>query len=244
MKTIEITLPVFNEVETLEGQVEFLQLFLSKLELSSWVVGLCLADNGSSDGTRELARSLSTRYPNLRVVEIPIPGVGLALQEAWATSSAEVIGYMDLDFSTELRTLSRVMDLFDGESADIVAASRLLPNSTVRGRRVTRSITSRCLNTLLRVVFSVPVSDGMCGFKFLRKECLPLLHKAGAGNAGWFYSSELLVVGYKLHLRVVEIPVLWVDDSNSKVRISKLSLRYLKDIYSLRRKFDGDWPIV
>jgi glycosyltransferase involved in cell wall biosynthesis len=233
---IEITVPVLNEEQTLEEQICKLSNFLELDMPSNYDYSICVADNGSTDETLAIASRLQSVIPELRIVRRPKPGVGGALKESWMTSDADIVGYMDLDFSTPLRYLHSVVDTFQDEDVVLVAASRLLPQSKVIGRRPIRSVTSRAFNFIVRRGFQVPITDGMCGFKFIRKTSLETVLNGGAQSDGWFFATELLVVGHYEHLKIIEIPVEWVDDPNSKVRLLKLTLTYLRDLKLLRSR--------
>ena len=76
----------------------------------------------------------------------------------------------------------------------------------------------------------------MCGFKFLKNKHLEKILTRGAASNGWFFCTELLVVGEWLNLKLYELPVKWRDSSDSKVNILKLTVEYLIAIWSLRKQ--------
>lgn len=235
--TIDITIPVLNEERTLSEQVRTLCGFLDLSREPLRSAGLVIADNGSEDKTPGLAKLLEKEIGRVRFVTVPEPGVGGALQKAWAISTADVVGYMDLDLATDLNHLSEVVEIFEG-GADLVSGSRLMAGSKVIGRRAIRTISSILFNGLLRMVFSSKTSDGMSGFKFLRRRLLPILHAGGATSSGWFYASELLLVAENQKLDLREIPIRWVDDPDSRVRILRLAAEYICNMRQLKRRLD------
>jgi glycosyltransferase involved in cell wall biosynthesis len=170
----------------------------------------------------------------VKLVVIGQKGVGLALRTAWESSEADFIGYMDLDLATDISHLREVVEVFLGEKPDVVSGSRLLTKSRVHNRTLRRSITSRAFNSLLGVVFKTSVSDGMCGFKFLKRDCLESIVKNGATSDGWFFATQLLLVAEMTGLKLKEIPVIWSDDRNSKVKVIHLSKEYILEILKLR----------
>lgn len=232
---IEITIPVLNEEETLEQQVKTTLSFL-ETELSSESIGLVIADNGSTDATQEIALRLESQFKNLRYLRLEKRGVGLALKASWGSSSADIVGYMDLDLATDLKYLKPALAALKTREADVVTGSRLAKGSKVIGRSLVREITSRSFNLIVKTFFRTGFSDGMCGFKFLLRENLQKIMDTGAESDGWFFATELLVVAEHLGLKVKDLPVCWTDDPNSKVKIAKLALEYLKAMKSLKRK--------
>ena len=101
--TFDITIPVLNEEATLEVQVKKLYAFLCEQfeDREQWKI--VIADNGSTDNTRQIAETLCHMYPEVRLVKVPERGVGLALKTSWLASEADMVGYMDLDLATDLR---------------------------------------------------------------------------------------------------------------------------------------------
>lgn len=241
MTTFDVTLPVLNEAATLREQVAALYVFLQTHFPHPGQWRILVADNGSTDATRQIAEELSQTYAAVEWISVPRKGVGLALKTSWAQSQADVVGYMDLDLATDLPHFLEAFALLDRQEVDLVYASRLHPNAKVIGRAWKREISSRVFNWLLRTYLGVGFSDGMCGFKFLRRDKLPLLLAAGADNDGWFFSTELLTVAEWKGLRLAELPVKWTDDaSSSKVKILPLAIRYIRAMQRLKaRKIAG-----
>jgi len=239
MFTIEITIPVLNEAATIREQIGVLTRFLAGQPPPLRDARVILADNGSTDATPELARELCAGHPGLGYIRLEKRGVGGALRASWTASEADIIGYMDLDFSTDLHHLADMAVIFGTEpETDIVNGSRLMKDSLVTGRSPIRAVASRAFNALVRAAFSTRFTDGMCGFKFARRHrVLGLIRDID--NDDWFFSTALLVLADKCGLRVREIPVRWADDPRSKVRIIPLSLSYLRSMLRLHARLRG-----
>lgn len=237
MKSFDITIPVLNEEETLEKNVRTLHQFISKhfSGHSNWRI--VIADNGSTDKTRDIASGLSDLFPEVHLVTVPSRGVGLALKTSWAQSDADIVGYMDLDLATDLSHFIEAYEAIDKEDFDIVYGSRLHPKSRVINRPFKREVASRIFNWLLKAYLRVHFSDGMCGFKFLKRSVYPQLHQLGAQNNGWFFSTELLTVSEWINLKIFELPITWTDDtSSSKVKIIPLARKYIRSMIELKKK--------
>jgi putative flippase GtrA len=130
---------------------------------------------------------------------------------------AEILVYMDVDLSTDLKALlPLVAPLLSGHS-DLAIGSRLTTGShTTRGPK--REVISRGYNLLLRGTLRTHFSDAQCGFKAIRSdvahELLPLVE-----DTSWFFDTELLVLAERVGLRIHEVPVDWVDDPDSRVDV-------------------------
>src|SRR5689334_19610975 len=112
---VEIVVPVLDERETLVASIVGLDGYLRERFPFSYRV--TVADNGSADGTWELARTLAHRLPHVRAVRLDERGRGRALHKVWSESDAEVLAYMDVDLSTDLDgLLPLVAPLLSGHS--------------------------------------------------------------------------------------------------------------------------------
>ncbi len=238
--TFDVTIPVLNEELTLAANVGTLHRFLSAHFPNTAQWKIVIADNGSEDNTRAIAEALSTQYPEVHWVSVPRRGVGLALKTSWGQSTADIVGYMDLDLATDLPHFLTAYRALAQDGYDLVYATRLHPQAQVINRTLKREVASRVFNLLLKTYLGVRFSDGMCGFKFLRRDILPDLMAAGADNDGWFFSTELLTVAEWQHRRIYELPVKWTDDvSSSRVKIIPLAQRYLAAMAALKRRRQG-----
>lgn len=231
----ELTIPVLDEEKTLEKNVLKVLDFCKK-ELTP-LVQIVIADNGSTDQTGTIGEKLAEDFDEIKYIRVPRKGVGLALRTSWLSSKAEVVGYMDLDLATDIEHLKQVYKiLLIDRNFQIVNGSRLLPNSEVKNRSALREITSRSFNKFVQNLLGVGITDGMCGFKFFRRETAFKLINTGITTDGWFFSTEILVKAEWLGIPVKEIPIKWTDDPDSKVNVLNLSKEYLKELLRLKKE--------
>jgi glycosyltransferase involved in cell wall biosynthesis len=215
LRSLDVVVPVRDEAATLVASIRRLHAHLTETWAGSWQI--TIAENASADATAALALELAAELPHLRVRQRDRPGRGGALRDAWTTSSAELLAYVDADLSTDLADLGRLLSPLTEGDADLAVGSRLLPGSTVT-RAVGRELISRSYNRLVRTTLGAQVHDAQCGCKAITAEAagrlLPLVE-----NDGWFFDTELLLLADERGERVVEVPVSWVEDRHSSVRI-------------------------
>jgi glycosyltransferase involved in cell wall biosynthesis len=235
--TFDVTIPVLNEAATLDRQVRLLHDFLSRHYPTPGQWRIVVADNGSTDDTPHIAAALGDQYPEIVLVRVPDRGVGLALKTSWSQSQADMVGYMDLDLATDLRHFPQAYNAIATEGFDLVYGTRLHRQARVVGRTLKREVTSRVFNRMLRLYLGTRFSDGMCGFKWLRREWVQPLMDGGAVSNGWFFSTELLSVAEWKGLKMCELPVVWTDDAaNSKVNIGRLARQYMAAMAVLKKR--------
>ncbi len=227
---VDLVIPCLDEARVLEHSVQTLREFLGRTFPYRW--RLLIADNGSTDGTREIALRLSETHDDVHALSLDQRGRGRALRRAWTQSEADIVAYTDVDLSTELEALERMCRAIVEDGYDIAIGSRLMRASdTVRGPR--REFISRAYNLFIRAVLLTHFSDAQCGFKAVSRrvvdEVVPQIE-----DESWFFDTELLVLGEKEGYRIKDVPVRWIDDEDSRVKIVSTAWEDIKGILRLR----------
>ena len=226
---VDLVVPVYNEAASLPRQVRRLHRLLETSLPLSWRI--VIAENGSTDETPRLADRLAAELGGVAVLHLAAKGRGRALREAWTRSDAQVVAYTDLDLSTDLSALYPLVASVLSGYAEIAVGSRLLPGSrTTRGPK--RELISRAYNHLLRLLLGARFRDAQCGFKAIRREVADVLVPEVA-DQGWFFDTELLIRAERHGLRVVELPVEWVDDPESRVDVVRTAADDLRGVRRL-----------
>ena len=231
---IEIVIPILNEEKTLRSQIVYLQSYLKANNINGHSFTVTIADNGSTDRSALIGSEIANSTEGIRYLKLDERGVGRALKRSWGESDADILGFMDLDFATDLKHLEECWEILQNKSYDIVCGSRNMKDSHVINRSLKRTIISKTLNMIIRVYFHTNFTDGMCGFKFIKRDALAIVLKNGVGFDDWFFSTEILVVAEYMNLRIYDLPVTWTDDRNSKVKILELTKLYLDNMKRLK----------
>jgi len=234
---LHVAFPVLDEEGQLEESVERTLAYCAARRLER--CEFCIADNGSTDRTPEIGRALAARHPRIRYLRVPRRGFGLALKTAWGGSTADYVGYMDIDLATDLRHLAEVYDhVAAGADYRLYLGSRLKRGASVGNRTLFRAAASRAFNLLLRARLGVSITDAMCGFKFVERRLYDALAARCAFTDDWFFATQLAVRAEWAGARIMEMPVVWRDQPNSKsaVRFLDLSRLYLAGIAELKRE--------
>ncbi len=230
LRSVDIVIPTLNEARALPRSIPTLHAFASNhLHDHRW--NLIIVDNGSSDGSADIAQAIAATLPHIRVLTLPQPGRGRALRTAWLESTADIVSYMDIDLSSDLSVLPHLIQQV-AEGADIAVGSRHLRASRV-SRSLHRSVLSLGYNLATRTVLGTRFSDAQCGIKALTTaaahDLLPRVH-----NEGWFFDTELLALAEALGYQIAELPVTWTEDSDSRVRLLPTVLEDLAGLGRLR----------
>ena len=196
-----------------------------------------IAENGSTDGTAEVARKIALELPHVDLMVIGQRGRGRALRIAWGRPGADILCYTDVDLSTELEAFPKLFQaLLDGY--DVAVGSRLAAASRTT-RSFKRELISRAYNQILRWTLRVGFSDAQTGFKAITRgvarDVLPLVK-----DESWFLDTELLVLSEHRGYRIADIPVRWIEDDDSRVKIVQTAWEDLKGIARLRRSLGSN----
>jgi len=235
MIDLTVILPVYNEIEHLKSN---LPKIISSVQSITPNYEIIIAEDGSTDGTSELAISLEQRKP--RVYHLHFDerqGRGKALSNAITLSEGKIIVYMDIDLSTDLSSLPLLISSINS-GYDIAIGSRYHSGSVTK-RSIKRLVLSKLYNTLVHKllcsnVLYPKISDYQCGFKaFNRESILPLLDQIE--DKHWFWDTELLVRSQKNWYEIKEVPVIWSEKGNTKVRSFHDSLVMFTKVMKLRK---------
>lgn len=230
--TVDIVVPVYNEEKILEKSISNLTDFLNKNFKHDWQI--IIADNASIDKTLEVANNLSRKFKKVKVLHLDQKGRGRALRAAWTQSKADIVSYMDVDLSTDLSFFPLMIDsLLQGY--DVATGSRLMKGAEIK-RSLKREILSRGYNVLVRIILGVNYKDSQCGFKAVTREIVNKVVPEVKDNA-WFFDSELLFRAHKKGYKIKEIPVKWIEDEDSRVKIVSTVSNYIKSITVLRLEY-------
>lgn len=231
--TVDIVIPCLNEEKQLPLTLQTLGAFC-KAKLGRYQWRVLVADNGSVDKTFEIAQSFAERDPaRFGLIRLPERGRGRALRKAWSESTADVVCYMDVDLSTDLVALPALLDSITVEGYDVAIGSRLAKGSKVERRTLKREVVSRCYNLMIKGLFFTRFSDAQCGFKAMsRKAVLEIIPVTE--DIAWFLDSEILIIAEKRGYRIKDVPVHWVDDPDTRVKIAKTAWGDIKGLMRLR----------
>ncbi|MBF8266661.1 MAG: Glycosyl transferase [Dehalococcoidia bacterium] len=228
---VEVVIPVLNEEDDLRKSVVYLRQFLESH--SPYPCRIVIADNGSTDQTPGIAEMLSKEYSEVSWIHLEMRGRGRALRKAWLESDADILSYMDVDLSTDLNAFPALVRAIGEEGFDLAIGSRLMKGSVVKKRSFKRELTSRSYNLIIKAAFFTRFSDAQCGFKAISRRAVQALVPRVKDQA-WFFDSELLILAEKAGYRIKDVPVEWVDDPDSRVKVLKTATEDLKGLLRLR----------
>jgi glycosyltransferase involved in cell wall biosynthesis len=230
-KLVDILLPVYNEQHVLEKSVTTLRTFLQdNVSDFNWII--TIGDNASTDKTLEKAKELENRFKDVRVFDLDKKGRGRMVKYAWNKSEADILTYMDIDLSTDLNAFPpMVRAIMDGY--DVAIGSRQYKGANV-DRGFKREAISRGYIWILKLLLGFPFTDAQCGFKAVSKKLVNDLFSKIEDDE-WFFDTELLFLAHENGYKVKELPVRWIEDTDSRVRIMRTAWLDVKGVFRMRK---------
>jgi glycosyltransferase involved in cell wall biosynthesis len=229
---VDVVIPVLNEAHVLRRSVETVRNFLCANVHYRWQI--VIVDNGSTDGTQGVAEQLAAEHEDVKFIHLLQRGRGRALRQAWLQSTADVVSYMDVDLSTRLEHLPELLAAIAREGYDVATGSRLMPESRTT-RSFKREVISRIYNVMVKMVLLTKFSDAQCGFKAVSRRAVEAIVPK-IEDQTWFFDTELLVLAEKNGYRIKDIPVVWEEDDDSRVKIMKTGWDDIKGVLRVRRQ--------
>lgn len=233
-KKIDIMLPVyFGNLHEIEPSIKKQISFFSKaLKNYNWKI--ILAINGKNpEKIISLAKKLHKKYGRVEYDYTEIPGKGSGIIHAWNKSKADIMSYMDIDLSTDMRAFPNLISWIEN-GYDVSVGSRYHPQS-----KVNRSFNRLLISIIYHKIFmrfimgGKDYTDAQCGFKAINKrvakEILPLIE-----NKNWFFESEMLYLAQKKKFKIKEVPVIWNESNFSGINMSKAIVEFIKCGIKLR----------
>jgi dolichyl-phosphate beta-glucosyltransferase len=229
---LSIIIPAYNEAERLP---EALQALLDFLDHQPYRSEVLVIENGSTDQTWQIATEFAQRYPCIIQAKQSVQrGKGLAVRLGMLAAQGEYRFMCDVDFSMPVGEINRFLPPAL-EGADIAIASREAPGSVRYNEPYYRHLVGRVYNWMIRLLALPGLQDTQCGFKCFRgavaQEIFPLQTRAG-----WSFDVEILFIARLRGYRIVELPIPWYFDDQSKVRVLQDSLHMATDLLSIRWK--------
>ena len=215
---LSVIIPAYNEESRLPKTLQAVYAYFQK---QNYVYEILVVSDGSKDHTVEVAQEMAQKIPGLRVIaEQENRGKGYAVRKGILEAKGEYRVFTDADNSTSIEHVERMWIEFK-KGAEVVIGSRDIKGAkrTVR-QSLVREKLGDIFNLMVQMLSGLwGIWDTQCGFKgFSAKAAQEIFAKTTVNR--WAFDVEVLVIAKKLGYPIQEIPVVWVNDAQSKVRFS------------------------
>ena len=227
---LSIIIPAHNEENRLPQTMEQLVGFVNKQSFTSEII---LVENGSRDRTLEVANQYANRHGTIvKVMHDDLPGKGRAVQKGMLAARGAYRFFADADFSMPAEEIIRFIP--PAVDIPIAIASREAPGAVRYNEPYYRHITGRVFNGLIRMLVLPALHDTQCGFKMFRADAAEALFRRQT-LMGWSFDVELLYIASCRKYPILEIPIPWYFNPESKVNVLRDSWRMFLDLLTIRK---------
>ncbi|GBD25073.1 Undecaprenyl-phosphate mannosyltransferase [bacterium HR30] len=244
-RKVVLALPAYNEAPNLPALLEAVR---DALEPHFVPYEVIVVDDGSTDGTAQVARSYAREMPIVLLQHERNQGLGVTLRDGLKAaleraSERDVIVTMDADATHPPGLILRMLQLIE-EGFDVVIASRFQPGARVLGVSLLRRLMTRAASLLLRALFPMGVRDFTCGFRAYRASVIATAFRtyndAFIDQAGFQCMLDVLLKLRRFGVVMGEVPMVLRYDRKggaSKMKVWRTAWASLRLI--LRRRFEG-----
>ncbi|HWC28131.1 MAG TPA: polyprenol monophosphomannose synthase [Solirubrobacteraceae bacterium] len=227
-----VVVPTYDEREALP-------LFVARFAAPG--MDLLIVDDGSPDGTGELAEELAATRPWMHVLHrAQKDGLGMAYRAgfAWCLRRGyAVVGQMDCDLSHPPEKLAEMRDVLLVRDVGLVLASRYLPGGGTDGWSATRLALSRLGCAASRLALGLPFSDLSGGFKLWRADCLAAIEMDELLSAGYAFQVETTQLAHLAGARIEEVPFVFSERVAGASKMTlRITLEGIRVTLTLRRR--------
>ena len=226
---LSIIIPALNEEDRLP---ESLTKVVGFLKDQAYPAEVLVVDNGSTDRTAAIGQEFAARHSNLRLLQDPRRGKGLAVRRGLLAAQGEYRFICDADLSMPIEEINRFLPPAL-EEVDIAIASRETPGAVRYGEPAYRHWIGRVFNRAVKLLAVPGFEDTQCGFKCFRAQAGEDLFRVQRLD-GWTFDVEVLFIALRRGYRVVEVPIPWYYTPGSRIRPVRDSFVMLADLFRIR----------
>ena len=226
---LSIIIPAYNEENRLPDTLAQVSDFIQTQPFETEVL---VVENGSRDRTLQIAREYADTHARFQVIHETERGKGRAVKRGMLEAGGKFRFMCDADLSMPVGEIQRFLPPQLVEY-DIAIASREAPGSVRYHEPAYRHLGGRLINLMIRLLALPDLQDTQCGFKCLRDEVAKDLF-GSLSLTGWSFDIEMLYLARLKGYRIVEVPIPWYFNTDSKVNPLKDSAKMALDILKMR----------
>lgn len=228
---LSVILPAYNEQDRIEKTLLDISQFLQK---QSFDYEILVVNDGSKDKTAQVVSSLVPKIAKLRLIDNrENHGKGYVTKQGMLQSSGDIRLFMDADNSTKVDEVLKMVNYFD-QGYDIVIGSRRIPGAVIAVHQPWfRDFLGGVFRFIVHTLVPVGVTDSQCGFKaFSAKAARAVFAKQSIYR--WAFDVEILALARMLKFKIKEVPVTWVNDAESHVKLGGM-INMLLEVIQVRQ---------
>lgn len=229
---VSIVIPAHNEEHRLPASLEKIDDFLKAQSYQAEVV---VVENGSTDQTTAVVRAFAQTHPYTRLIEETARGKGLAVRRGMLEARGAYRFLCDADLSMPIDELNKFLPP-QCTNFDIAIGSREAPGAKRYNEPYYRHLMGRVLTWVVKLTAIRGFEDTQCGFKMLTAAAAEDLFSVQQMN-GIGFDVEMLFIAKRRGYTIVEVPINWYFDPDSRMKLVGDTLHILREIVEIRQNW-------
>ncbi len=227
---LSVVIPAYNEEKRLPKTLEAIDEYLRR---QPYAYEILVVEDGSTDRTVEIVKEMLGKIKNLRLLQVEHKGKGNAVRQGMLRATGDFRLFMDADNATSIDQVEKMWPELE-KGYEVIIGSRDIKGAVIAvAQPWWRRRLGDIFNLIVQIISGLwGIWDTQCGFKgFSAKAAHDIFSKAKI--SGWAFDVELLILAQKLSYKIKEIPVTWVNDPSSKVKLRGM-IQMLGELLEIR----------
>jgi glycosyltransferase involved in cell wall biosynthesis len=227
---LSVVIPAYNEEYRIEKTLFAVSKFLKK---QTFAYEILVVNDGSKDATSAVVQKLASSIPNLKLLDNKENhGKGWVTKQGMLEASGDVRLFMDADDSTKVDEVIKFLPFFE-QGYDIVIGSRRIAGADIAVRQsFFRDFLGGCFRFIVHTLVPVGVTDSQCGFKAFSSKAAAVIFPRQTIYR-WAFDVEILALARKKGFKIKEVPITWVNDAESHVKLGGM-ISMLLEVFEVR----------
>ncbi len=228
---LSVVIPAYNEEKRIGPAIGAVISYMRSRNLDFEFI---FVDDGSTDKTVETIKNSLGGFSGFKILSHERNrGKGAAIKTGMLAADGDWVLFTDSDLSTPIEELDKFLRLAK-EGYEVIAGSRKMPGAAVEKKQsFLRENLGKVFTVLSNIILGTNYSDFTCGFKLFEKSACKKIFSAQTIE-NWSYDSEILYLAKRYSLKFAHVPVRWINDPHTKVRLLKDIFGSLKGLFLIR----------
>jgi glycosyltransferase involved in cell wall biosynthesis len=227
--SLSVVIPAYNEASRLAATLGAVDAYLTA---QSWDWEVRVVDDGSADGTADVAAAYAAGQPRVVVQREPHRGKGGAVRAGMMAARGAYRFMCDADLAMPIAEIRRFLPPIV-TACDVVIGTREGLRARRIGEPAYRHALGRVFNGLVQRLALPGIEDSQCGFKMFTVAAATAIFPRTTVD-GWAFDVEVLTIARALGLRIAEVPIEWRFGDESKIRVLSDGIRMLRELRTIR----------
>jgi dolichyl-phosphate beta-glucosyltransferase len=232
---LSIIIPAYNEEKRLPQTLSKVIDFISQ---QTYSVEILIINDGSTDNTASLVEDLAKNESQIKLIDNrENRGKAFSVNQGIKLASGEYILFMDADGSTPIDEVQKLIEALDCGFDIAIGSRRVFGANVVHDQSIPRLFLGWIFRHIVSIILPLNIIDTQNGFKLFKNQTAKIIF-AMQKSFGWAFDVEILYLAHKLGYKIKEVPIVWNNNDESKVKLLG-KVKMLFEIIKIRfNKYD------